>query len=414
MRELGLKQAELADALNAAHSRLYGVPGRTTDRYVRKLLNGTTTWPQDHHRACLESVLERNALELGFIPAGKGYVPTSGHTEGGGEEDGMHRRDFVRIGVGCAALVALPAVPDRNKLGMKDVERLREGLPLLHELDDKFGGGAAVEYAVASAERAQRAALSGRSSERVGQALMAAAGTYLSTAGWFAFDNNDTSAARRHFDAGLRMAVASDDDDLKAQTWSNMAQQARLEDPLLAIRLGRAALSLKIVRNDPKLAALFHCRIALGHTGRGEKGLAAASFRRAFQAFDRADQRPRPPWLAFWDEAELTGLVALSGLKLGRYRDAEEGTRESLDLHPESKRRNRLLYTIRLAEAQLGARDVDRALATAGIALGEAVDSQSPRVLSYLDLLASHLSAWRLPAVEDWMERYSYIRGAIR
>jgi hypothetical protein len=72
---------------------------------------------------------------------------------------------------------------------------------------------------------------------------------------------------------------------------------------------------------------------------------------------------PRPAWLAFYDPAELSGLVYLN---LGDGERAEAYAHRALSLlHPEFER-NRVYYTLALARAQLAQGDVGQGCATAG------------------------------------------------
>ncbi|WP_326797243.1 hypothetical protein OG946_18935 [Streptomyces sp. NBC_01808] len=62
----GYTQDDLAEAINEEHEKLYGSPGRCSDRQVRRLLTGEIAWPRDATRLPLEAVLGRRADELGF------------------------------------------------------------------------------------------------------------------------------------------------------------------------------------------------------------------------------------------------------------------------------------------------------------------------------------------------------------
>jgi hypothetical protein len=406
---LGFSQEELAELLNQASRRLGEREGRASDRYVRNLLDGSVLWPQPRYRRCLEAVFGCSVLDLGFIPpSGRGY---GGRSHLAREEVKLPvlRREFLGHGVRGAAWLALSRIPGQGRIGMGDVERLRTGLRDLHAQDDLFGGGAVVDSAVVAARQLQALAESGRASERVGRALFSVAGTYWSTAGWFAFDAGDAQAARRYFNDALRAGLVSGDAMLQAQTWNYMSLQVRHDNPLEATAIGRAALGSTVVRRDAKLGALFHLRVAQGHAGRGERGLAARSLARAVEAFDKADDRKRPPWLEFFDHGEVAGLKALVALTFGQYRRAEAELRDSMGVASSSGTRNVFIDTVRLAEAQLGARDVDRAVDTGHAALDAVAGLHSTRCRAMLRTLAGRVAHWDTASAREWHDRYRLV-----
>src|ERR1044072_1661916 len=66
MRESGLTQVELAEAVNT-HLHRNGYEGTVSDRTVRHWLTGKTGWPHSRQRAALEAVFGCSAEELGFV-----------------------------------------------------------------------------------------------------------------------------------------------------------------------------------------------------------------------------------------------------------------------------------------------------------------------------------------------------------
>lgn len=407
--ESGFSQEELAELLNQASRRLGEREGRASDRYVRNLLDGTVSWPQPRYRRCLELIFGCSVLDLGFIPPnGRGYGGSS-HVAREEVELPVLRREFLLHGVRGAAWLAMSRIPDEGRIGMGDVERLRRGLRDLHEQDDLFGGGAVVDSAVAAARQLQALAESGRASERVGRALFSVAGTYWSTAGWFAFDAGDAEGARHHFNDALRAGLISGDALLQAQTWNYMSLQVRHDNPVEATAIGRAALGSTVVRRDAKLGALFHFRVAQGHAGRGERGMAQRALARAVEAFEKADDRERPLWLEFFDQSEVAGLKALLALTFGQYRLAEAELQDSRGGPPTSGARNLFIDTVRLAGAQLGVRDVDRAADTGHAALDVVPRLRSTRCAVMLHTFAGRMAAWDTAAAREWTDRYRLV-----
>lgn len=416
LAEVGISQRELAERMNQQCRHLTGVPGATDARYIRKLLDGTIRWPHSRQRHAIEVVLESSSVALGFIPPVsaslvhqplRGVPPT--HRE---DERPVIRREFLRVAGAAVVSVTLPSVPTSRSISMSDVHEMRAGLNLMHALDDKYGGGAIAHLAMKSAHDIQDAVERSRLPERIELALYSLAGTYTSTAGWFAYDAGEHEVAREHFDRALRLALISKNSMLQAQTWNYMGHQARwLGHTNEASAMARAGLASTVARRDPKVAALFHSRLALGHADRGERGLARRSLGMAEDALARDDGRERPPWLDFLTPAELAGLGAMAYLTLGQYELAEQRALEALRNMPDTYTRNRIGYTVDLAEAQLGCREVESACATAHVALDLAESSQSARSMKWLASFRARVSDWSTATAREWMDRYASVSG---
>lgn len=229
-----------------------------------------------------------------------------------------------------------------------------------------------------------------------------------------------TLAARSRRVAGVgrplqRAALVARDPLLQAQTWNNMnLQEYRLGNKSEAFAIARTAVSSPAMRRDATVAALLHARVALGHAEAGEKGMTERSFGRAAEALSKADGRNPPIWLTFFTPAELMGLSAIGELHLGRYASAAAQTEEALNLIRESHTRNRLHYTIRLADAHLRARSLDAACATghAALDLDLARAVQSAHSAAMLSALRARMAPWRRKntVAQQWIERHDTAR----
>lgn len=412
----GVSQRELAERMNSHCRSLTDQPGTTDARYIRKLLDGTIRWPHPRQRQALEAIFGCSSVALGFIPARNASVARGAFrkvTETKREDKHpVIRREFLRVGGAAVVSVALPAVPVSRSISMNDVHEMGTGLALMHTLDDKYGGGAVAQLAIRSARDIQSAVERSCLPARLETALYSLAGTYASTAGWFVYDAGSQELAREHFNRALTLALISKDSMLQAQTWNYMGHQARwLGHSNEALAMAGTGLATTVSRHDPKVAALFHSRLALGHADRGELGLVQRSLGRAEEALARDDGRERPPWIDFFDPAELAGLGAMAYLTLGQYQLAEQRARQALSTIAAPYARNRIGYTVDLAEAQLGYRDVENACATAHLALDLAASSQSARSVKWLASFRTRVSAWSTTASREWMERYITLFG---
>lgn len=414
LAETGMSQRELAERMNQQCRQSTGEPGTCDARYIRKLLDGTIRWPHPRQRQAIELVLDATSVALGFIPPRNVSLspppPQQVKRTHPEDERPVIRREFLRVTGATVVSVALPAVPRSRTISIRDVHEMRTGLGVMHTLDDKYGGGAIAQLAIQAAHDIQDAVEQSRLPERIELALYSLAGVYTSTAGWFAYDAGSHEVAGEHFDRALRLALISKDSMLQAQTWNYMGHQARwLGRTNEASAIARAGLASTVARRDPKVAALFHSRLALGHADRGEQGLTRRSLGMAEDALSRDDGRERPPWLDFFTPAELAGLGAMAYLTLGQYELADQRAREALATLPDTYTRNRIGYTVDLAEAQLGYRAVESACATAHVALDLAESSQSARSVNWLDSFRARISVWSTPPAKEWMERYATV-----
>jgi hypothetical protein len=102
-----------------------------------------------------------------------------------------------------------------------------------------------------------------------------------------------------------------------------------------------------------------------------------------------AHHRPEddPPWLWFYDEAQLMGdtghalyPLAFAGIKV----DAVRRLRMAVDLHDEADHRGRVFSLIKLATLEVRHEPGDAAYATARSAIAAVADLRSGRALDYL------------------------------
>ncbi|GAA0611413.1 hypothetical protein [Streptomyces crystallinus] len=371
MRELDFTQVTLAEAVNETLAELFGpdCPRRCSDRNVRYWLSGKVRWPWVQYLLALEHLFGRPAQALGFVPRGKGStnLPAPPHRPlAAPKEENVLRRRFMTASTTATVALALgiDETPGRGRLSMSDVDRVRAQTARLDAHFFAIGGGPLLAAATAFVGRLNTALDNCRYGDRVEQALHAAICSLYASAGWAAHDCGDTETAARLHAASLQSALQAADSSAVARAWSNLALQARTEGRHReAVRLTRTALDHRQVRQDPHLAALLYSRLAIGQATTADRTGAARSLLAAERAYDRATTPP-PSWLAFLNEAEVSGLAAIAHTALGHYAHAEAATAQALQLLPGAMRRQRALYRVQLAELQLAQHEREQAAAT--------------------------------------------------
>ncbi|MCQ6250721.1 XRE family transcriptional regulator [Streptomyces malaysiensis] len=397
--DAGLTQEKLAEAVNKAIERVTGRPGRIGDRVVRRWLSGQTRWPHELQRRALTMTLGRAPVELGFIPP-PGRLPVAP------PEDNVNRRQALATGVALGAAVTAPAPATPYRVGMGDVRALQGRFARLIAADHKKGGDKQTEAAaLALADEAVALRQRGSCSQRVRHALYATAAACVSSAMWAATDGRRFDAALRHHERAASLAQESGDQTILFRVWSHKGSLYRhLGRPADALDANDVARRLSITRRDPLFASLGHARHAaiLGLT-RDKAGVDRA-LGCAREAMVRADPRERRPlWLtAFYDEAEVHSLATTAYLAAGRGAEAEAHAHASLTLFRPHLVRSRAITTARLARAQLGQGEAERAVVTAG-----SIDVEHPRVRSMLDSFSRDLRRISPGPVYDlWEQRW--------
>lgn len=361
LAEFGYSHAQLADEVNRVADDVFGAPANCTDRQVRRWISGDVQWPWNRYLHPLRHIFDRSPEEMGFVRRGASpFVPPRSTPA---QEQAPPKRTFIAGALATA--LGIDRTPQDGRLGMTDVERIRSTVDRLDAHFNGLGGAALADVAVDYLVRLQHALDHCTYGERVERALTRAVADVAACAGWSAHDCGDHARAARLRDQALQAALLARDPVAVTRAWSDLAVQAEHAGrPAEAVRINRAALTERHLRAEPLIASLLHARLAdclaqIGDpTGMGRQ-LAASE-----RVYDRADTVGAPSWLAFLTPAELSGLSALAHQSAGLYVRAERQTAQTLDLLDGKFARNRVYYTVLLAELQLAQGDTARAAAT--------------------------------------------------
>lgn len=405
MAQHALSREKLADRVCEAAIKLTGAPVNCTVRQVQRWLSGEVAWPRRRYRELLEAVFGRPAIELGFAaPEGmdRAMVRTS-IAPATTLEQPVLRRHFI-IGLGRA--LALPVLPTTGRLGLGDIDAIQAAVAELHAADDQHGGAELAAVAagyIAHVETTARACSYGSA---VQSRLYTALGELAASAGWFAYDGGEQEAASRWWDKGIRYATLASDTVLQARIWSYMARQAaELGHGGEAVAIARVALDATRNRREPRLSALLHARVALGHSLTGERGRAGQSLARAEMVLDRAPDRTMP-WLAFCGPAEIAGQAALVDFNLGRFGRAADRDVDAAGLLPSTFTRNSFAIQVSLARNLFAAGEVDAALAAGERAVDLVPRVASPRWGRHLATFAQDVQQRGVVGARAFTERY--------
>jgi hypothetical protein len=294
-----LTQQQLAEAVGAAHWRLFEREAAIDADHVSKLERGLITWPNKRYRDAFRAVLGTACdAELGFYHHRGDTVEAGGLTYGGREVHGVRRNEFLRlvrrlgagmgvVGVGAVlsdpvrevlSLAAEPVVPGR--VGRSEVEQVRYATETFRSWRGRYGGGACRD-ALAGQVRWAAGLLKGRAEDCTRRELHSAVGSLADMAAWGDVDAGQHESALRCFRLALHCAAEAEDWSLRAEVLSDMAMQAscrgQLDDALTLIELSQVRAD-RVVGTGQSMISCAHAHI-LGVAGRVDdcRGAVAAA-----------------------------------------------------------------------------------------------------------------------------------------
>ncbi|GLY69975.1 helix-turn-helix domain-containing protein [Amycolatopsis taiwanensis] len=387
---LGLTQETLAELANAQVETNTGKPGAMDADYISKLERGLHTWPGKHYRRALREVTgARSDIDLGFYSTrSKAATVDKDPSEVAVGSDDVKRQAFLHaLAATMAGMVVGDPVAEAvgraagrgtpSRVGAPDVEQVDHAISLFSEWQDLYGGGVCKD-AIAGQVKWATQLLDASATDRVKTDLYRSVGFLVDIAGWGAFDAGYHETARKYFHLALHCAEQADDWGLRANILSDMARQAiyvgRPDDGLSLIELAQVRQD----RQTPTVRAMLSMVRArmLAKVGRAEDCYAAVMT--AEEHFSNQNPREDPPWITYFDAADLAGDaghalldIALTGKHIEETRNR---LRRSIESYSPGQARARAFALGKLAILELNVGD-----ASEGIFYAEqALDAEAP------------------------------------
>jgi hypothetical protein len=202
--------------------------------------------------------------------------------------------------------------------------------------------------------------------EAIGRRLHALVAEFGRQAGWVAYDGGDEALAQRYWMAALRNAHVSGDRAIGANILGFLsipaAHSARPGD---AVDLARSALQAGS-KLTPAVASATYVRLSKAAAAAGDSYTSRRASDRAAELLRRSVPEEEPPWIYWFDQAELDGSSGQAALRLRRFAEAEAQLRAAVAGFEPDCVRERALFMCDLAKARFGAGSLDQACATAG------------------------------------------------
>ncbi|MEU2258149.1 XRE family transcriptional regulator [Nocardia xishanensis] len=227
--------------------------------------------------------------------------------------------------------------------------------------------------------------------------------------GWMQFDRGSVAAAESSFTTARRAAEQANALDLLAfvggpnagfmSTWAG--------DPARGAERCYASLAWARRSKNDRLTAFVTTMAARAHARMGETELCLQMLGEAETTLSRhRPDEPDPAWLEVFDDAALAGHRGSCLLDLGQLRPAVDALREQESSSPATFLRNRTIWLLEQAEAQLRMGDHEAAAMTVEQAM-DGVEARviTPRVARLFRSIALKLRACKDPAIAEVRSR---------
>jgi tetratricopeptide (TPR) repeat protein len=212
------------------------------------------------------------------------------------------------------------------------------------------------------------------------------------------YDMGSHGLAQRYFIQALRLAQAGDDVLLAGSILDAMSHQATFLGRFgEAANLARAAGVGTGHQATATLRAHFAAMEARSLAAAGDCLASERALTQAVHLFEIRHPDDDPPWISYFDEAELSAELAHSYRDLGRAEQAESHAQRALEQAGTCPRSDFFVMMV-LAAAQLRRRDVDEACDTARRALTIGAAVKSARTVEYLRQFRRELAPYESAA----------------
>jgi transcriptional regulator with XRE-family HTH domain len=379
---------------------------------VSEILNGRQVKAYD--------VLERiaDAFEIPRGLMGLAYSATlQAESVQSRELSNMDRKNFA----GAVASVAFGSVNDEARKWLpefshsvatvppviteSDVEQVVSMTAELRKLDQRYGGGAAVDAARGFYGYARRM-IHSAADRRTHRDLKVSLADFSSMLGWSYHDIGDQSSARRFLMNALVLAKDADEPSLASSVLYRLGrvsmQEARPVEALKMLQLGQLAAQ---DAGDPAEVARLHANEALAYAMLGKIDHVRDALARAEHEMGRADKSRVSPWTTlYFTPGDYTGHQALVYNSLAGYANdpahsrayagravvlAQQALAES---GPDRARRSRTFDRIILSTNLIRTNELEAGIDVARDVINEAQHLRSGRGVSRLAEIAGAAS----------------------
>jgi hypothetical protein len=295
-----------------------------------------------------------------------------------------------------------------RKVGMSQVEGIRDMFRLFQEMDVMRGGGHARLALVEYLNSYVIPLLKRRHPKNVQRALFEAASEQAYLVGWMAYDDGHHGLAQRYLIQSLRLAQASGNAILGGHVLAGMSDQANLlGHPREALMLAKTGQRGIAVDDSPACLADLQILEARAHAALGDSASAAQAVSRAETTFGLVKPENEEEWARFIDAAYLFGEAAHCFRDLGQPDDIDRFASDSAsEANRQGRARRGALSQAALAIADLERNNVEES-ASKGIRVVDLASSvNSSRCVETVRDLRKRFTPYNsIPQVQEFQER---------
>ncbi|GGM21366.1 hypothetical protein GCM10011608_02540 [Micromonospora sonchi] len=330
--------------------------------------------------------------------------------EGGGI---TNRRRFNTLaalaGLGGSGLLddLLKANRADESLGMEHVRLAGSLVERLRQTDAAVGSGELCDVAMDVHARLSSWAAGARFSRGLGEALQSAQANLANQVAWLAIDAERRQHARPYLNDAITRARIADDPRDEVRAMACLSLLTREDQPSESLHCAEAALRASQGWATPRLNTLLRLRMAHAYANLGDVGAFNREMARAHREFDRGPHEDDLPFLQFVNTDEMTGIQGLSFLALGRPARAAESFRLDCDDPGTIHRRNQILRTVQLSEAEYRCGDIQQAAQTGLGVLPAVKELNSKRTERRFAQVKARLAGERSPAAREFVDAYN-------
>jgi hypothetical protein len=362
--------------------------------YVSRIERGLITWPGRDYREAFQAVLGAgSAADLGFYsrrsqPSGRpSTVDVDGQLLAFAGAATVGALDGSTLAA-LSSSVAAPGTPSRiGHIDVVDLHRVIDGM----ERADHAAGGRTVVRSLALGQLSwaqETLRLASFRTADVRAAWMVAVARLGRLAGFMSVDARDHETARRCFLVALQIASEADNWPSRLNVLSGMVRQA--------VHLGEGDSALKIttlarageLSASTTTRAMMRVLEARAYGVLGQAAEATSAVGEAERLYAQRRPEDDPPWLWFYDDAQLLGdtghalfPLALVGAKV----DAVKRLRQAVNGHNPADTRGRVFSLIKLATLEVRHDPGESAYTTVREAIKAVTGLRSGRALDYLN-----------------------------
>ncbi|GGL89568.1 helix-turn-helix domain-containing protein [Micromonospora yangpuensis] len=336
---------------------------------------------------------------------------TAASDEGGGTTD---RRQFHALAAlaGIAAtgsldLLAAPTDAPRT-IGLEQVRYASSLVDEFRRADAAVGANDLCDVAIRVHAHLSNWAAKATYSREVGEALHAALADLAIETAWLTIDANRRSEGTPYLHEAISRARIADDVQTEAYALDGLARLLRDDRPAESLHCAEAALRVSSGWATPRLTTLLHLRRARAYSVLQDGSGVNREMTKARREFERGTHDDDSPFLGFVNEQEMTGIQGMCHLTLNRPERAVNTFRAIAENPSPAHRRNRIYYSVQLADAACQQGNIDEAAHIALDLLPDIGQVSSGRVSRHLAQVRSRLARpeHSTAATREFVEAY--------